>query len=241
MTRDIQPNSETEFEEPVFKTDEPETVFAEQDSYAADDSVSAEPESSPTDQSLYPETDQTATASDSGEDEYYGFEGTSAEGVPRSSSRRQLGRTGPFWTLGGVGLLVITGLVVWLLIFRDSSQSLVEATPQPTVPSPVATQVEATPTSEPAPTPTSAPVELPIGANVVVAEAEGIRLRNGPGLESNTLIVIEDGTPFIVLGTDGEQENYPVEADGFLWYRVRATTGEEQEGWAASAFFVISE
>lgn len=89
---------------------------------------------------------------------------------------------------------------------------------------------------------TPAPVELDIGGNVVVdnTDGEGIRLRNGPGLESNTLAIIDDGTPFIVLGTDGEQENYPVEADGFLWYRVRATTDEEQEGWAASAFFRVS-
>ena len=89
---------------------------------------------------------------------------------------------------------------------------------------------------------TPAPVELAIGGNVVVdnTDGEGIRLRNGPGLESLTLAIIDDGTPFIVLDTDGEQENYPVEADGFLWYRVRATTGAEQEGWAASAFFRVS-
>ncbi|MEZ4832904.1 MAG: hypothetical protein R2873_13085 [Caldilineaceae bacterium] len=90
---------------------------------------------------------------------------------------------------------------------------------------------------EPAATP------MPIfeaGQRVIVAntEGQGIRLRNQPNRGALTLEIIEEGAAFTVLNPDGDYTEYPVEADGYRWYRIQIadSPGENLTGWAAADF-----
>lgn len=244
--------SDEEADEPAFPQDEPvfepyEPVFDEDsalDEPTAPHSVFDQPDVPP------PLPDAVATPAapppvDPGQDEYHWFDGPRATETAPPADRR-LGRSLPSWLIGAVGVVAVLALI-WL--FLANRPQPVEDPPLPTA-APTAQQTPAEavadpPDTPPPPTATPGPVELPVGANVVVGNTDGagIRLRNAPGLGGITLAIIEDATPFVVLDAGSEQENYPVQADGYLWYRVRATGGEDEGlvGWAAGDFFLFSE
>ena len=177
------------------------------------------------------------------EREYALFDETPAADVAMTPPpRRRLGRTGPVWVIGGIALVVIVG-VVWLAVSRlaglsdDPSQALAEPTVQQ-LEAPTATAAPPTATAGPSPTP--APVRLPIGANVIVGDTEGqgVMLRANPGVFGEVVDIIGEGTKVVVM------EAEPVEADGYLWYRMRVPDGVDENGdplvgWSASDFFVV--
>ncbi len=161
----------------------------------------------------------------------------------RARRARRLGRTVPFWWL--IGALVLGIVVVASLFFRaDSTPSqeppALEASPETTGPQ-EALAPATTPTVEaqPTPVPTSPPV-FGVGQQVVVAntDGEGIRLRSAPGLGSLTLEIYEEGRVFQILEPGPEYPVYPVEADGYRWYRVQVTDDPEDQlsGWVAGEF-----
>lgn len=161
--------------------------------------------------------------------------------------QRRLGRTGPFWILAlGVVILVVT--LVWLAVREDSPESLTQevATPLPGLAGSTTMPLEVEivePTATPAPTAVPLPL-FAVNQRVAVGntDGEGIRLRNQPGLNGQTLAIYKDGDPFVVLEPDGSDVEYPVEADGYRWYRIQVDTpGETLTGWAAGNFLVAVE
>ena len=168
-----------------------------------------------------------------------------AEGLP---PRRRLGRTGPVWVIGGFVLVLIAGLV-WLAVSRLAGEqdSSSQADAEPTVQrAEAATPTAAAPTATVGPPPTAVPVMLPIGANVIVGDTDGqgVNLREEPGRFGTFVTVLAEGTVLVVLPAEPEDEQYPAEADGHLWYRMRviAEEGEEPfQGWSASDFFAVVE
>ena len=185
------------------------------------------------------------------EKEYSLFEETPAADVAMTAPpRRKLGRTGPVWVIGGIVLVVIVGLV-WLAISRLTGGS--EEVPL-TVAEPTVEQVEeasptpepATPTTEAEPEPTR--VMLPVLSNVIVGDTEGqgVRLREEPNINGIVVTIIAEGEKAIVLEPEPTDDQYPVDANGFLWYRIRVPSqldeaGVPLAGWSASDFFVMDE
>lgn len=88
----------------------------------------------------------------------------------------------------------------------------------------------ARPTARPAPSPTAAPTDTPapqlaVGrrARVVTQDGSPLRMRDGPGQGGRLLARVPANTEVELL--EG-----PVEADGYEWWRIRAS---ESEGWSA--------
>ena len=185
------------------------------------------------------------------EKEYSYFEETpAAEVAALPLPSRKLGRTGPVWFIGSFVLVIIAGLV-WLGISRLTGSADVTSEPvsEPAVQQVVSeTPTAQLPTATPGPTTTPAPIELPINANVIVSdtEGEGVLLRADPGRSGLLIEIIEEGTTLVVLEAepDSEHEEYPVEKDGYFWYRMRVPgkvdgAGNPLIGWSASDFFVV--
>ncbi|HBX71010.1 MAG TPA: hypothetical protein DEH25_16955 [Chloroflexi bacterium] len=138
--------------------------------------------------------------------------------------------------LGGglfVGLLILinytqpprapVGVVTAALTVIPSSSG----TQTPTVPeNPVPENPQETPTLEPG--------TIGIGAFVQVSGTggDGLRLRQGPGLNYEMQFLGLDGELFEV--GDG-----PVEADGYIWWFVVGSYDETHHGWAASDFLTV--
>jgi len=158
------------------------------------------------------------------QDDYYEQE------VPqqtRARGRRKL----PLWPLAVILLLIAVVLISLWNPFTPPTQPTVEITPTvtPALPT-VAPFPTATPTPKPTPTP-SVPTEIEVGGYVKVigAEADGLRFRWGPGMDTVTKKFIEDGAILKVL--DG-----PEEADGLTWWRLEDPEEEDADlkiGWAA--------
>ena len=195
--------------------------------------------------------DSEVTVDPLSEREYSYFEETPvAEVAAQPPPTRKLGRTGPVWAIGSVVLVVIAGLV-WLGISRLTGSSDVTSEPvsEPAVQQVVSeTPTQQLPTATPGSTATPAPVELPINANVVVGDTdgEGVKLRKSPGLFGELVEIVDEGTTLVVLAAepDSEHAGYPVEMDGYLWYRMRVPGKVDQAGnpvigWSASDFFVV--
>ena len=229
--------NEPVFDEPVF--DEPVSrTPPDEPALSPDEPVFQEPAPLPTPE---PEAAPSASPADSPEeDEYAPFGQVTGLATPRGR-RRRLGQTGPIWLiLGGVILVV---LVAFLLQRGEEPPA---AAPEPTVTAPpeaaapVAEPPQPSPTPAP-PTPTSAPLLQP-GQRVVVGntDGEGIRLRNAPGLNSLTLEIYLDGRAFLVLEPGSEFTSYPVEVDGYRWYRVQVADDPEDQlvGWVAGDFLL---
>ena len=185
------------------------------------------------------------------EKEYSYFEETpAAEVAALPPPSRQLGRTGPVWFIGSFVLVVIAGLV-WLGISRLTGSADVTSEPvsEPAVQQVVSeTPTAQLPTATPGPTATPAPIELPINANVIVGDTggEGVKLRASPGLFGELVEIVEEGTTMVVLDEEpgSEHPNYPVDVDGYFWYRMRVpgkvdAAGNPLIGWSASDFFVV--
>ncbi len=165
----------------------------------------------------------------------------------RARRARRLGRTVPFWWLIGALLL---GIVVIAFVFSraDSTPSqetpALETSPEAATPMEALSEEQAPATApvvevQPTPVPTPIPV-FAVGQQVVVAntDGEGIRLRSAPGLGSLTLEIYEEGRLFQILEPGPEYPTYPVEADGYRWYRVQVADDPEDQlsGWVAGEF-----
>ncbi|MFZ1756795.1 MAG: hypothetical protein WAU10_23800 [Caldilineaceae bacterium] len=108
-----------------------------------------------------------------------------------------------------------------------------------------ATEADAAAAPESTPAPAASDSRLSAGMQVIVANTngQGIRLRSTPGTAALTLGIYNDGAPFLVLSPGGDYGDYPVQADGYLWYRIRVVNdpADQLVGWAAGDFLVISE
>ena len=195
--------------------------------------------------------DSEETADSQTEREYNYFEETpAADVVSQPPPTRKLGRTGPVWALGAIALVLIAGLV-WLGITRltGSPEVASETVSEPEVQQVAAeTPTQQPPTAAPDPTAEPGPIQLPINTNVVVGdtEGEGVKLRASPGLAGTFIETIVEGSRLVVLEDEpgSEHEVYPVEKDGYLWYRMRVlgqadAAGNPLIGWSASDFFVV--
>lgn len=166
---------------------------------------------------------------------------------PKPQARRKV--TLPPWALlailVGVIILLCVGLVMIVQAIRRGGE---EETPVPTFTSTamMATTDTAVPAgSTPTITPT-ATVDLPIstpegtpsgaiiepGVTVVVqgTQGAGLRLRSEPTTGSGIVTAVREGAVLTVV--DG-----PEEADGFVWWKVRAPDGKE--GWGAANWLVL--
>jgi len=93
---------------------------------------------------------------------------------------------------------------------------------------------ELVPTEIPAATPTLQPGVIGIGAFVQVSGTggDGLRLRQGPGLEAAMQFLGLEGELFQVL--DG-----PVEVDGYTWWFVVGSYDDTRQGWAVADFLGV--
>ncbi|MCS6881090.1 MAG: SH3 domain-containing protein [Chloroflexaceae bacterium] len=138
----------------------------------------------------------------------------------RRQLRRRQRRSSPFIALLAA-LLVLggAGALYWWLARPLSA-------PVAPVPTPMALPVPTLPpTVAPSPTATPSPARLAIGARARVTNLGGaaLRARAAPGLSSPITARIPEGREVTIL--EG-----PVEADGYVWWRVEATEGA---GWVA--------
>ena len=166
-----------------------------------------------------------------------------------SLSARRLGRGTPLWV--ALSLLAVVLIVAfWFFAGRRTpdeptlptlpaagvvgSTQLTDAGSQAAVPESVTPLASATPEARLSP-----------GMHVVVGNTngQGIRLRSTPGTAGLTLGIYNDGAPFLLLSPGGDYEDYPVEADGYFWYRIRVLEdpADQLVGWAAGDFLVISD
>jgi hypothetical protein len=166
------------------------------------------------------------------------------------SRGRRLGNTTPFWLMGS-GLILVLVLAVWLIFLRGGDEADRELTAAPGLVGSAAISqgaVEAEPVAEPTPEPDPTATAIPVftaGQVVVVTNTAGagIRLRSQPGTGSTVLDIYQEGDRFLVLNPDGEYSSYPVEADGYRWYRIQITGNPEENltGWAAGDFLALGE
>lgn len=174
-----------------------------------------------------------------GADEYGWFDAEGNLAAPQTDSNRRLGRTGPFWAIGAAIAIVVI-LVFWLSLGRSGPEEPRAGAVTPSAGeagSAALTEADPpTPTSAP-PTPTPIPL-LGVGQEVVVGNTNGagIRLRGEPGLAGLTLEIYGEGAPFVVLDPGSEYATYPVEIDGYVWYRIRAQDETEVVGWAVGDY-----
>lgn len=102
-----------------------------------------------------------------------------------------------------------------------------------TAPSPTATATHTvTPTLTVTPTKTITPTATPIVALVNAEEGGGAHLRAEPGFTSESITLLENGTPVQVMPDD------PVQEGGGTWIRVRTIQGDE--GWILQILLVTA-
>jgi len=162
--------------------------------------------------------------------------------------RRRLGRTPPLWI--GVAVLGAVALVAfWFLLDRpvaDEPELPGEPASGVVVGSVLLNSSDA-PTVAPSATATAEPQTARLSAGLRVAvgntKGQGIRLRSAPSTNSLTLGIYNDGASFLVLPPGGDYGDYPVEADGYFWYRIRVIEdpADQLVGWAVGDFLVISD
>ncbi len=176
-----------------------------------------------------------------------GWDAPESEATPNSN--RRLGRTPPLWA--GLSVLAVVAIVaLWFSLGKRTSAEpilptvpaagvvgsalLADAGAQASAPGATAPSVIATPETRLSP-----------GMHVAVGNTngQGIRLRSTPGTAGLTLGIYNDGAPFLVLSPGGDYDGYPVQADGYFWYRIRVVEdpADQLVGWAAGDFLVISE
>lgn len=149
---------------------------------------------------------------------------------------RRLGRTGPMW---GAIFLILAVILVLFLLFRGEGDTPAVPAIQVTAGAPggmiLPTEV-VEPTATPLP-PTATPIPvLEVGQKVQVAntDGEGIRLRDEPSTSAVTLDIYKDGDLFTVVEPSSDYAGYPVEAESYRWYRIRAEDG--LVGWTVYEF-----
>lgn len=152
----------------------------------------------------------------------------------------------PVWTSLAfvVGASLVAG-VLWLLLGTAPLAGLdLQVVATPTASPAVRTVVEATSappqvTASPAITATATPApDGPFGVGDRVAIAgtgpRGLRLRAGPGLKFATVTLYKDGNTFIVVPSNEESNEYPLQVDGYRWWRLRAPDGTL--GWTVEDY-----
>jgi hypothetical protein len=234
-------NSDTLFDEPIFE--ENVTDFDESPPKAI--AVGSSPIGAVVSSPQKPSAIQPPVEP---EGDYHWNEADSQPLEPRRG--RRLGRTSPFWLMGA-GLALVFVVAIWLLFFRGNDTADRQLTPAPGLAGSAAlpeAEVDGDsaidPTAEPLPTATAVPL-FTAGQSVIVANTAGagIRLRNQPGTAGLTLAIYPEGESFTVLNPDGEYSSYPVEADGYRWYRIQIANDSDENltGWAAGDFLAPSE
>ncbi|MBC7224703.1 MAG: SH3 domain-containing protein [Anaerolineae bacterium] len=142
-------------------------------------------------------------------------------GTPRRGPKLDLTRIPPGWAAGALLVAAAVVLALWIL-------SMPGGEPEGTAPAtPLAAPSPATAAPPPATAaPTSSAPALRVGgwAKVQGTEGQDLRLRAAPGLSSETLALVEEGTLLRIL--EG-----PAQADGYTWWRVQAP--DDRSGWAA--------
>jgi len=140
-------------------------------------------------------------------------------------------QTWPWWSSASLVLLVLIGLAC-----IGGTVAFATRTPTPTT---WPTAVFITVTSQPgptyvvvtstAPTPTAAPGTT---RTVHVAGTQGLslRIRAAPSVQAETIKLVPDGTPLLVIGESKE-------AEGAVWWPVRDPS-DNKEGWAVSTYLV---
>jgi len=137
----------------------------------------------------------------------------------------------------GVFLVVLLGVSAWwgvraLLLPSASTPTpagvwtpaplaspMPSATPVPTLPVGAAATV--------APAAAAGPIEAGQRVRVGGTDQEGIRLRSEPGVDYDTLLIVEEGVELQVVGG-------PQEADGYRWWQLEmedGTVGWSVEDW----------
>ena len=168
------------------------------------------------------------------------------ERKPRPQAKRRR-VTLPPWALLAIFIAIVILLCLGLYLILDAVRGDDETpAPSPTLPvevAPSATLSLLTPTSAITPTSTvvltvgtppatSPPTELGPGALAVITgtAGAGLRLRALATTDADVLAMGREGTVVTVL--EG-----PVEADGYVWWKVRTPDGDE--GWAAANWLVL--
>lgn len=174
---------------------------------------------------------------------------SSSDNADMPLSVRRLGRTGPVWVgLSAVALILV--VLVWLFLRNsDPDETLLVTSPAAGVVGSVqmADADAVTPSPEPSPTPVEVlpAARFAPGAEVVVGNTngQGIRLRAAPGTDSLTLGIYNDGAPFLVLTPGGDYGDYPVEANGYFWYRIRVLQdpADQLVGWVVGDFLARND
>lgn len=177
-----------------------------------------------------------------------GWETGTPDDTAKPTLARRLGRPIPGWMILSAGAVVVL-LLLWFALGRQrADEPAVSTAPVAGV---VGSVVLATPEAESAEAePTAPPAEpapearLSAGLQVIVANTggQGIRLRSSPGTGGLTLGIYNDDAPFLVLSPGGDYGDYPVEADGYFWYRIRVVEdpADQLVGWAAGDFLSVT-
>jgi hypothetical protein len=143
-----------------------------------------------------------------------------------------------------VGLLILASLA-FLLVgppLPAAEEPTPTATPTATVVLPTP-QPTVTPVVIPTATPPSAPTPeaaFAVGDRVMISSTgpQGVRLRAGAGLDFLTQGIYYDGDPFFVMPGSEPDSAYPVESDGYTWWRLRAADG--LIGWTVEEFLAAA-
>lgn len=175
-----------------------------------------------------------------------GGEGPEQETVPvrrvqRSSRRRRRPPTegAPAWVVGlGVGALVAVIILLALVFLLSRGPGEPEATPTANVVTPTATLVPRPTFTPVAPATATLPAEaaeetpatalpsdtISVGGYVRVAADAGLSFRQSPSTGGALIVILDPGATLEVIGG-------PQEADGYVWWQLRAEDG--REGWSA--------
>ena len=140
-----------------------------------------------------------------------------------------------------LAMVLLGSTVGFLWLTRSEGPRTGEATAALTIiPAPTFTPISPTPTPQLDSTPTSnlppspPPGTITVGAYVQIngTGGDGLRLREGPSLNS----------PVRLLGAEAEvfQVNQgPQEADGFIWWYLVGPYDQARQGWAVSNYLAV--
>lgn len=149
------------------------------------------------------------------------------------------GRAGCLWIGGAAALGVLAWIVLAAagLFLRPAAQPEVFPTPvltiiyAPTETPTAAATVTAAPPTATATLPAASDGVIQVGdlVEVVGTSGDGLRLRSGPDLHSQILLLGVDSEVFQV--NDG-----PVTADGFVWWYLVNPYDTAKQGWAVDTY-----
>lgn len=143
----------------------------------------------------------------------------------RQMRRGQRSGRGRLLASMGIAIVILLGAGIWWASRSvPSSEALAPASPAPAPTAAAPTSVPTLP-PPPMPEPTAPPFGLASGgqARVVNLAGAALRARTAPGLTNPVIARIPEGRSVTIL--EG-----PVEADGYLWWRIMSG---EASGWVA--------